>query len=88
MVLERRLRLLFTEKAPRGTALINPEIIEELKIEDECEIVCKGKKPLTLKVKPDSEIETGFIGVNADDMQPKGISDKSIATLRASLKSA
>ena len=88
MVLERRLRLLFAEKAPEGTALINPETIEELKIMDECEIVCKGKKPLILKVKPDSEIETGFIGVNADDMQPKGISNKSIATVRASPKSA
>jgi len=84
MVLERRLRLLFIEKAPEGTALINPEIIEELKIEDECEIVCKGKKPLILKVKLDKEIETGFIGVNVNDMQPKGISNKSIATVRAS----
>ena len=88
MVLEKRLRLLFTEKAPEETALINPETIEELKIEDECDIVCKGKKSLTLKVKPDSEIETGFVGVNADDMQPKGISNKSIATVRASPKSA
>ena len=88
MVLERRLRLLFTEKTPEGTALINPETIEELQIEDECEIVCKGKKPLTLKVKQSPEIETSFIGVNANDMQPKGISNKSIATLRASPKSS
>ncbi len=78
---ERRIRVRWSDLPPEK-AKINPELAEELGIGDKLEIAVSGKKFVFTAVK-DSKIPRNEVHVNEELMRAHGISDNTIAAVRA-----
>lgn len=84
MVNERRLRILHDETAKENELIIHPKLKEALDIKTKAEIVVAKRRHL-FKVKTRTTIEEDKIYGNPEELLGKGISDNSIATIRAPL---
>lgn len=80
---EKRLRLRRKEGIDKGNCKMNSETYKFLKISGKIEVVVAGKKKLELNATPSSEIPENEVWINTDEMKVAGLSDNSIATVRA-----
>jgi len=78
---EKRIRLRLKDVKPTQ-AKINPNLAEQLGITDKLEIAVSGKKFVFEAVK-DSSVPENEVHVNEELMRENGISDNTIATVRA-----
>lgn len=80
---EKRLRLRRKDDIEKGSSRMNPETYKFLRISGRIEVVVAGKKKLELNAMPLSGIPENEVWINADEMKVAGLSDNSIATVRA-----
>ena len=80
---EKRLRLRRNENIERGTCRMNEATYKYLKISGRIEVVVAGKKKLELTASPSSDIPENEVWINTEEMKAAGLSDNSIATVRA-----
>ncbi|MCX8181941.1 MAG: hypothetical protein N3D12_02355 [Candidatus Methanomethyliaceae archaeon] len=80
---EKRLRLRRNESIERGTSKMNEVTYKYLRISGKIEVVVAGKKKLELIASPSSDIPENEVWINSDEMKAAGLSDNSIATVRA-----
>ncbi len=78
---EKRIRLRWSDVNPTK-AKINPKLAEELGISDKLEIAVSGKKFVFEAVR-DEKVPEREVHVNENLMRTHGISDNTIATVRA-----
>jgi len=78
---EKRIRLRLTDINPTK-AKINPKLAEQLGISDKLEIAVSGKKFVFEAIK-DESVPENEVHVNEELMKENGISDNTIATVRA-----
>ena len=84
---ERRLRVRRSKNVDEGKAMINPDVAKELGIRDKVELVLVGggsrERRYVLDAVLNSNVPTGEVWCNEDDMRKLGIADNSMATVRA-----
>lgn len=80
---EKRLRLRRNEIIERGSCKMNDVTYKYLKISGRIEVVVAGKKKLELSAYPSSDVPENEVWINIDEMKAAGLSDNSIATVRA-----
>ncbi|MDH5811187.1 MAG: hypothetical protein QXO54_02180 [Candidatus Methanomethylicaceae archaeon] len=80
---EKRLRLRRNENIERGTCKMNEATFKYLRISGRVEVVVAGKKKLELTASPFPDIPENEVWINAEEMKAAGLSDNSIATVRA-----
>lgn len=80
--IERRLRIRRKNEVRSGRAHINPLTAEQLRIDDEVEIVLVGKRRFIFKAFHDSQVPEREVWINYEDARIGGIADNSIATVR------
>ena len=80
---QKRIRV-HLKNIPPEEALLNPELMEELGINegDEIELVVTKKKRFNFIAKTDADTPEMQVWVNEEVMKSSGISDNSIATVR------
>ncbi|NPA85523.1 MAG: hypothetical protein GXO07_05935 [Crenarchaeota archaeon] len=78
---EKRIRLRLTDVSPTK-AKINPALADQLGISDKLEIAVSGKK-FVLEAVRDGGVPENEVHVNEELMRENGISDNTIATVRA-----
>jgi len=83
---ERRLRIRRREDVPPGQARMNPKAMEYLEITTRVEIAIAGKKRLLFNVLPLDSVPENEVWCNADDLRAEGVSDNTIAAVRAPLR--
>lgn len=62
---------------------MNTETYKYLKISGRIEVVVAGKKKLELNASSSSDVPENEVWINTDEMKAAGLSDNSIATVRA-----
>ncbi|MET1100999.1 MAG: hypothetical protein ABWW69_00760 [Pyrodictiaceae archaeon] len=80
---ERRIRLRFHNELKEGVAKINPELAKELGIHEKVEVVVAHRRRFTYKVELDNNVPSNEVWVNGAKLPEYGVSDNSIATIRA-----
>ena len=85
MVKEKRLRILHDETAKEGELIIHTALKDDLEIKTKAEIVVAKRRSI-FKVKTKTTVEEDKIYGNPEELLAKGISDNSIATIRAPIE--
>ncbi len=85
MVKEKRLRILHDETAKEGELIIHTVLKDDLEIKTKVEIVVAKRRSI-FKVKTKTTVEEDKIYGNPEELLAKGISDNSIATIRAPIE--
>ncbi len=80
---ERRIRLRFHEELRKGVAKLNPELLKEIGEAEYIEVVVAHRHRFRYRVEVDPEVPPNEVWVNGEDLPEYGISDNSIATVRA-----
>ncbi len=84
-VREKRIRLRWSDVAPTK-AKINPQLANELGISDKLEVAVSGKR-FSFEAVKDEKVPVHEVHVNEELMKEHGISDNTIATVRAQRRS-
>ena len=84
-VREKRVRIRWSDVAPTK-AKINPQLAQELGISDRLEVAVSGKRFAFEAIK-DEKVPVAEVHVNEELMKEHGVSDNTIAALRAQRRS-
>ncbi|MEM3670869.1 MAG: hypothetical protein QW767_03890 [Thermoprotei archaeon] len=80
---ELRLRLRKKPDVGQDVARMNSQVAKQLQIKDKLEVVIAGKRKLELSVLPVDEVPSNEVHCNDQTLTKQGISDNTIATVRA-----
>jgi len=80
---ERRVRLRFHNELKEGIAKVNPELLKEIGEAEYIEVVVAHRHRFRYRVELDENVPPNEIWVNGEKLPEYGISDNSIATVRA-----
>jgi hypothetical protein len=80
---ERRVRLRFHNELKKGIAKVNPELMKEIGEAEYIEVVVAHRHRFRYRVELDEAVPPNEVWVNGEDLPEYGISDNSIATVRA-----
>jgi hypothetical protein len=80
---ERRVRLRFHNELREGIAKVNPELLREIGEAEYIEVVVAHRHRFRYRVEVDENVPPNEIWVNGEKLPEYGISDNSIATVRA-----
>jgi len=85
---ERRVRIRRVPNVERGTAKVNPQLADELKLGDRVEVVVSGgssrERRYTFSVVKSDEVPLGEIWCNEDELKAYGVADRTVVTVRSS----
>lgn len=80
---EKRIRIRYDASVKPDSAKLNSELAKMLNIVDRLELVVAGRAKFILNAIIDDSVEADRVHVNPDVMREEGVSDNSIATIRA-----
>lgn len=80
---ERRIRLRFHNEVKEGIAKVNPELLREIGESEYIEVVVAHRHRFRYRVEVDDSVPPNEVWVNGENLPEYGISDNSIATVRA-----
>lgn len=80
---EKRIRVKYDPSVKPDSAKLNSTLARALGIVDRVELVVAGKAKFVLNAVIDDGVEADRVHVNPDAMREEGVSDNSIATIRA-----
>lgn len=83
---ERRVRIKFHNELKEGVAKANPELLREIGAKDYIEVVVARRHRFTYKVEADEAVPPNEVWVNGANLPEYGVSDNSVATVRAARK--
>ncbi|NOZ88531.1 MAG: hypothetical protein GXO15_01250 [Crenarchaeota archaeon] len=80
---ERRVRLRFHNELKEGIAKVNPELLKEIGEAEYIEVVVAHRHRFRYRVEVDEQVPPNEVWVNGAKLPEYGVSDNSIATVRA-----
>ncbi len=80
---ERRVRLRFRNELKEGIAKLNPELLKEIGEAEYIEVVVAHRHRFRYRVELDESVPPNEVWVNGEKLPEYGVSDNSIATVRA-----
>ncbi len=80
---ERRVRLRFHNELKEGIAKVNPELLKEIGEAEFIEVVVAHRHRFRYRVEVDEQVPPNEVWVNGAKLPEYGVSDNSIATVRA-----
>ncbi len=80
---EKRIRIKYDPSVKPDSAKLNSSLAKVLNVTDKIELVVAGRAKFVLNAVVDDGIEADRVHVNPDVMRREGVSDNSIATIRA-----
>ncbi len=80
---ERRVRLRFHNELKEGIAKVNPELLKEIGEAEYIEVVVAHRHKFRYRVEVDESVPPNEVWVNGEKLPEYGISDNTIATVRA-----
>ncbi len=80
---ERRVRLRFHNELKEGIAKVNPELLKEIGEAEYIEVVVAHRHRFRYRVEVDEQVPPNEVWVNGSNLPEYGVSDNSIATVRA-----
>lgn len=80
---EKRVRIKYDPSVKPDSAKLSGDLARALGIVDRVELVVAGRAKLVLNAIVDEGVEADRVHVNPDVMREEGVSDNSIATIRA-----
>jgi hypothetical protein len=80
---EKRVRIKYDPSVKPDSAKLSGDLARVLGIVDRVELVVAGRAKFVLNAIVDEEVEADRVHVNPDFMREEGVSDNSIATIRA-----